>query len=87
MARASPPAVTTTKTDTTKIGPRGPATAPDLKQESNHANAVTKSQRSFQVEGDADERILRLQLEVAQGEVKAANIRIKLARAEQAKKL
>jgi len=87
LARASPPAVTATKTDTTDIGPREPATVPDLKQESDHANAVTKPQQSFQVEGDADERILRLQLEVAQGEVKAANIRIKLARAEQAKKL
>lgn len=84
MVRAS---LTTTKTDTTEIGPRGYAAVPDLKHESDHANAVTKPRQSFQVKGDADEKILRLQLEAAQAEVKAANIRIELARAEQAKKL
>ena len=87
LARASPPAVTATKTDTTGIGPREPAAIPNLKQESDHANEITKPQQSFQVKGDANERILRLQLEAAQAEVKAANIRIKLARAEQAKNL
>lgn len=51
---------------------------PDLKHESDHANAVTS---------DADEKtLLRLQLEAAQTKVKAANIRVELARAEQAKK-
>ena len=47
LARASPPAVTATKADTTEIGPREPATVPDLKQESDHANAVTERQQSF----------------------------------------
>ena len=84
LARAS---LTATKIDTTKIGPREYAAVPDLKHESDHANAVIKPRQSFQVKGDADEKILRLQLEAAQAEVKAANIRVELARAEQAKKL